>query len=269
MTSILLSPQPFAKQLTFGELKLHTDSDVQALRFDKDGWLYTIEELGILRKWNAATGQQIHWCSLSDMETLWAFSADARVLASASDDLAIWDASSGALLTSISQPSWVSALGFHHDASFIATGHDDGSIGYWDAPGHHAIFEKTLTFHKKAISAVAVSPNGKLLAAASEDKTISVWDLATGKYIGCLAGHTDRVPALAWHPSSKYLVSAGWDTTARIWDAATLQPVILFNSHATQVNALAFSRDGRWLACADSAQTIHVWISTRSRRCTC
>jgi WD40 repeat protein len=259
MTPILLSPQAFAKQVTFGEPRLHTDSDVQALRFDKDGWLYTIEELGILRKWNAANGQQIQWCSLSDMETLWAFSADARILASASDDLAIWDASSGAILTSIPQPTWVTALCFHPDASFIATGYDDGAIGYWDAPGHHAVFEKNLAFHKKAISAVAISPNGKTLAAASEDKTISLWDLATGKYIGNLAGHTDRVPALVWHPSGKFLVSAGWDATARIWDAATLQPVILFNSHATQVNAIAFSRDGRWLASADSASTIHVW----------
>jgi WD40 repeat protein len=83
--------------------------------------------------------------------------------------------------------------------------------------------------------------------------------LSNGKYIGCLAGHTDRVPALAWHPSGKFLVSAGWDTTARIWDAATLQPVVLFNSHANQVNAIAFNRDGRLLACADSSQTIHVW----------
>lgn len=259
MTATIFPSQTIASKITFGEPQLHTDGDVLQLAFGKDGWLYSIEEHGVLRKWNPISGQQLDWLSLSDMETLWAFSLDARVLASASDDLAIWDASSGALLTTIAQPCWVTALAFHPDASFIATGHDDGAINYWDAPGHHAIFEKSLTFHKKPISALAISPDGKKLAAACEDKTVSIWDLAGGKYVGCLTGHTDRIPALAWHPSGRFLVSAGWDTTARVWDAQSLQPTILLNSHATQVNAAAFSPDGRWLACADSSHAIHIW----------
>jgi WD40 repeat protein len=259
MTSTLIPPQAFTNLFTFGEPKLHTDGEVLVVSFGKEGWLYSIEEMGILRKWNPDSGEQLEWHTLSDMESLWTFSADGRVLASASDDLTIWDATSGRLLTSIPQPSWVTALAFSGDPSFIATGHDDGAIGYWDAPGHHPVFEKGFSFHKKPISALAVSPNGKWLAAASEDKSISVWNLATGAYHGCLIGHTDRIPALAWHPSSNYLVSAGWDTTARIWDANTLQPVMILNAHANQVNAMAFSHDGHWLACADSSHAIHLW----------
>lgn len=245
--------------VTYGEPKLRTDGEVLLVSFGKEGWLYSVEEGGVLRKWNPASGQQLDYHALSDMEMLWAFSANGRVLASASDDLAIWDATSGRLLTSIPQTDWLSALAFHPDPTYLATGHEDGSIGYWDAPGHHPVFQKPWSFHKKAISALAISPDGKKLAAASEDKTVSLWDLTSGKYIGCLAGHTDRIPALAWHPSSKFLVSVGWDTTARVWDADTLQPVILLNSHATQVNAVAFSHDGHWLACADSTHAIHVW----------
>lgn len=266
MPDTLFPPQTLTGNITFGEPQLHTDGDVLQIVFGKDGWLYSVEEHGVLRKWNPISGQPLDWNSLSDMETLWAFSPDARVLASASDDLAIWDASSGALLTTIAQPCWVTALAFNpEDASFIATGHDDGAIGYWDAPGHQSVFEKSLTFHKKPISALAISPDGKKLAAASEDKTVSIWDLATGKYFGCLSGHTDRIPALAWHPNGKFLVSAAWDTTARVWDAQTLQPVILLNSHATQVNAAVFSPDGRWLACADSSHAIHLWDFDKKR----
>ncbi len=259
MTSTLNPTLAKPSMSTFGEPRSHTDGDVQLVAFGKDGWLSSIEETGSLRKWNPASGQQIACYSLSDMETLWAFNGDARVLASCSDDLSIWDTSSGRLLTSIPQPSWVTALAFHPDPSFVATGHDDGSIGYWDAPGHHPVFAKSLTFHKKPISALAISPDGKLLTAASEDKTVSVWDLLTGKYVGVLTGHTDRVPALAWHPSGKYIVSAGWDTTARVWDAGTLQPVVLLNAHAMQVTALAFSADGRLLASGDSWQSVRVW----------
>ena len=265
MTSALLPPHAFTNRFTFGEPRLRTDGEVLAIAFGKEGSLYTVEELGILRKWNPESGQQLDWFSLSDMETLWAFSSEARVLASSSDDLTIWDASSGRLLTSMPQPGWVTALAFAPDASFVATGHDDGSIGYWDVPGHHPVFDKNLTFHKKPISALAISPNAKWLAVASEDKAISIWNLTTGGYCGCLAGHTDRIPALAWHASSNYLVSAGWDTTARVWDANTLQPVIILNSHATQVHAMAFSRDGRWLACADSSAVLHVWDFDRKK----
>ncbi|MSU79634.1 MAG: hypothetical protein EXS16_16295 [Gemmataceae bacterium] len=257
MTATLMPS--FAKPVIFGESRLQTDSEVLLVTFTKEGWLYTLEESGILRKWSPETGQSMGWHNLSEFETLWAFSNDARVLASASDDLAIWDASSGRLLTTIDQPTWVTALAFHPDPNFLAVGYDDGAIGYWDAPGHHSLFAKNLNFHKRTISALAISPDGKRLVAASEDKTISIWDTATGKYIGCLSGHTDRIPALAWHPSGAFLVSAGWDTTARVWDAATLEPIILLNSHAAQVTALAFSRDGKYLACADSADTVHVW----------
>jgi WD40 repeat protein len=259
MPTTLQPPQTFANKITFGEPKLQTDADVLLVAFNRDGWMFSIEERGIMRKWNPATGEQIDWHSLSDLEMLWTASADGRVIASGNDELTIWDASSGEMITSIAQPGWVTALAFHPDANFLATGHDDGTVRYWDAPGHHEIFELDLPSRQGEISAIAISPDGKLLAAASESKVIGVWEIATKKHLGNLIGHTDRIAALAWHPGSQWLVSAGWDTTARVWDAATLQPLILVNDHAPQVTAVAFSRDGRWLACADSAYSIHVW----------
>ena len=171
MTTALPLPDP----------NLRTDGDVVQVAFGKDGALYSIEEQGMLRQWNPASGQQLECVSLSDMETLWAFSSDARVLASASNDLTIWDVSSGWPLVSIAQRQWVTALTFHPDASHIAIGHDDGAIGYWDAPSHHRLFEQGLAYHKKPISALTISPDGAKLAAASEDKLISLWDLTSGK----------------------------------------------------------------------------------------
>src|SRR6185437_2004504 len=96
-----------------------------------------------------------------------------------------------------------------------------------------------------AISALAFSPDGQTLAVASEDKSILLWDLASGEVRGQLVGHTDRIPALAWHPDGRRLVSAGWDTTARVWDTTTYLPIILLNSHASQVQTLAFTLYGQ------------------------
>jgi WD40 repeat protein len=257
MTSMLSPSSITPKANVFGEPQLHTDGDLAALTFAPDGTLWSVEEPGVLRHWNAQSGEQIGWQSLSDLETLWCFSGDARVLASASDDLTLWDASSGQILTAIAQDSWVAALSFAPDPTFVATGHDDGTVRYWDLAGHQIVH--TLRQHQKPISAVAFSADGSKLAVASEDKTISLWETKTGKWLGMLQGHTDRIPALAWHPSGQALVSAGWDSTARVWDIATLQPAILLNSHGNQVTALAFSRDGRLLACADSNLAVHVW----------
>jgi WD40 repeat protein len=259
MTSSVIPHRKEAILERFGDPQLHTDGELLQLTYAPDGSLLTVEDPGILRRWDARTNQPREWHALSDLETLWCFSPDARVLASGSDDLTIWDTSSGQALTSVPQASWVTALAFAPDPSFIATGHDDGSVSYWDAAGHHRLFGKSLRHHEQAISALAISPDGKLLAVASEDRTISLWDLQNGRHVGTLEGHTDRIPALAWHPASDVLVSAGWDTTARIWDVRAKSPVLLLNTHATQVTAIAFDAAGRRFASADSSLTVHLW----------
>jgi WD40 repeat protein len=241
----------------FGDAHLHTDGELLAVTFGLDGTLWSVEDPGVLRRWNPATGEQRGWHALSELETLWAFSDDALILGSASNDLSFWDTASGQLLTTVPQPSWVTALAFHPEPGFVATGHDDGMVRYWDGSGHRLLREFRL--HKRPISALAISRDGKYLASAGEDKWIGIWQLAEGKHVGTLKGHSDRIPALAWHPHSSLLASAAWDGSVRVWDIRALQPAHLLAGHANQVNALVFSPDGRLLVCGDSDQAVHVW----------
>jgi WD40 repeat protein len=247
----------------YGDVRFHTDGDIQSLIFSADGNLWSIEDPGILRQWNALTGQQLGWTFLSDLETLWVLSGDARWLASASDDLALWEVASGKMVEALPQPSWVTALAFGPQAQVLATGHDDGVVRIWDQASRRLQFE--FPGPKRPISAVAFNPAGTCLASAGEDRVICLWDAQAGGLIGTLNGHTDRIQALAWHPKARRLVSGGWDTTARVWDTESFQPIILLNGHADQVTALAFSPDGSLLACADSAFDIHIWDSAASK----
>src|ERR1700693_3813893 len=112
MTSSVLPRGAAAILQPYGEPQLHTDGELLQLTFAPDGSLWTVEEPGVLRRWDVRTGRQTEWHALSDLETLWGFSPDARVLASASDDLTVWDTSSGNALTSVPQESWVTALAF-------------------------------------------------------------------------------------------------------------------------------------------------------------
>jgi WD40 repeat protein len=260
LTSPTPDPQvallPAAVLRAFGTPRFHTDGDVAAVQYAADGTLWSVEETGVLRHWGA-DGQSLARSFLSDLETLWTFSPDAVWLASASDDLILWETATGQLLDRFPQASWVTAVTFSADRSLIATGHDDGSVRVWDAASRHAVAE--LPRHGGPVSALAFHPGNQLLASAGEDLLIQLWDLATKQVRTTLRGHTDRIPAMAWHPDGRILVSAGWDTTARVWDTQTAEPMVLLNSHAEQVVALAMSPDGKLLACADSDNAIHVW----------
>jgi WD40 repeat protein len=255
-------PLPLVHRV-FGEPRFHTEGDIAAIAFAADGSLFSIDEAGVLRHW-AADGRQLARHFLSDMETLWAFSPDAKWLASGNDDLLFWDVAGGTLVNRVAQESWVTAVAFSPDGRAVASGHDNGEVRFWDARTQR--FAGRVPGHDGAVSAVAFCPTADLVATAGEDRVVRVWDALTHKPVAELKSHTDRVPALAWSPDGALLVSAGWDTSARVWRLPDADPVVLLNSHADQVHALAYSPDGKFLACADSDFDIYLWADAVGAR---
>jgi WD40 repeat protein len=249
----------------FDHRPLRTDSDILALAFAPDGTLWSIEEVGMLRHWDLQEQRQLGWHTLSDMESLWTFSRDASILASATDELSFWDVATGHLQGVLPQASWVTALTLSGRGTLAATGHEDGTICLWDPLNDNQLL--TLRGHICQVSALAFSADNSRLASAGEDKIVHLWDTRTGQECGILEGPCDRIPALVWHPQGHRLYAAGWDTSVWVWDTASGQPVILLNSHASQILAIAISSDGRHLACADSAPMIHVWDLANNREC--
>ncbi len=265
MPSITASPSisesPFRTRV-FGASPFHTDGELLALRFAADGGLWSVEEPGVLRRWDLSARQQTAWHELAEPAGVWVFSPAAQYIASGSDEVSIWQTDTGELRACWPQPSWVTALAFQPGGLLLASGHDDGAVRLWDYTSQTQIHQFA---GDSPVSAVSFSPDGKTLAVAAEDKSISLWNTVSGEPCGRLIGHTDRIPALAWLPDGKRLVSAGWDTTARLWDTTTCQPIILLNTHANQVHTLALSADGQRLACADSADAVHIWDLNKNR----
>lgn len=67
------------------------------------------------------------------------------------------------------------------------------------------------------VTSVAISPDGRLVAAGSLDKVVRVWDVQTGKPLERLEGHKDSVYSVAFMPDGKTLVSGSLDKTLRLW----------------------------------------------------
>ena len=67
---------------------------------------------------------------------------------------------------------------------------------------------------------MAFSPDGSRIASGSDDKTVRVWDAATGQPIGQpLTGHTERCASVAFSPDGTRIASGSDDNTVRVWDA--------------------------------------------------
>ena len=107
---------------------------------------------------------------------------------------------------------------------------------------------------------VSWSPNGKMLATASSDKTAIVWDAQTGERIRSLPGHSPEARSVSWSPDGKRLATASpWDKTAVVWDAQTGEKLRSFAGHSGYVQSVSWSPDGKWLATASLDDTAIVW----------
>jgi WD40 repeat protein len=150
------------------------------------------------------------------------FDTDGRLIAVANARaITVWDVETTKVRCTISVNRMIRDILFTNDSRFLVVastvyaGHSY-RIGLWSIDENREV----MSFPSQAndISALALSSDGRTLAAGGVERTIGLWDLPTVRPIGALRGHLDQVTGLAFSPDGSRLVSASTDGVVKVWD---------------------------------------------------
>jgi WD40 repeat protein len=226
-----------------------------------------------VRVWDLDTGQQLFSSASSGpFFPAWAlaFRADSKLLASGGRDgsVRVWDPASGKQLHEFPGPfpdGWIKSVALSPDGRFVAAASNElldqqsstwlGDVKVWDLSSKQLLH--TLKGHRGEVIDVTFSPDGQRLASTSDDQSVRVWEVKTGREIFTLRGADHWA---AYSPDGKHLATGNWDGTVKVWDALQGQGPRIFGRHHSLWSQITFSPDGYRLA-----EVSNGWTNDRPR----
>ena len=256
----------------------NTANWVSSIKYSPDGKTLACTNDDTIIFWELATGKLLRTLRGHDgfVERI-AYSTDGETLVSGGADktLKIWDVATGKLRRTLQgHAQGISSIAYSPDGKTLASAETgswnsslsgDNAVKIWDVTTGKLL--RALQGHNKSVGLVAYAPDGKTLACAqaghwgstvSEDKTVKIWDVATGKPLRILQGHTDGVTSIAYAPDSKTL-ALGNDKDVELWEVATGQMRHTFQGHTERVFSVSYAPDGKTLASGSYDKTVKLW----------
>jgi WD40 repeat protein len=177
-----------------------------------------------------------------------AVSPDGRLVASAAEDIVLWDAATQQKLARFEYSSIVWSVAFSPEGRWLISSHGDGAVLIWDVAERQRV--ASLNEHSGAVRAVAFTSDGRRLASGGEDRMVTVWNVEHGRKEAVLAGHPTRVTGVAFSADGSRFASVDQDGLLIFWDLAKRQPrlTIRRTDENVQGYCLAMSSDGSFIA---------------------
>jgi eukaryotic-like serine/threonine-protein kinase len=232
------------------------------------GLLFTATENGLVRRWNAHSGELESQVNTGQKILSAAFCAAGEKLAIATDE--------GAVQIWQSQPAWTLLRSFRNEHTaavrpvFIhPAGRLLGAVPrlqatalFWDLETGEQEFQIS---EVAPILAAAISPDGERVAFGLADGRVTIWDLEQRQGTGWVMSHDSYVTSVAFSPDGRYLCSGSNDQTARVWDLSDEAKLALIIHHKHEIMSVHFSDDSRLVATAGLDRAIQVWDIAESK----
>ncbi|CAH1394841.1 unnamed protein product [Nezara viridula] len=150
--------------------------------------------------------------------------------------------------------------------SFLLSGAEDNILKLWKLPknleehdGSSLMMKASCMAHDKDVNAIAVSPNDKMVATASLDKTAKLWNAKDLAPLGTLRGHRRGVWSLVFSPVDQVVMTCSADTTIKIWSLGDLSCLKTLEGHESSVMKCAFLSRGLQVVSASGDGLIKLW----------
>jgi WD40 repeat protein len=127
-------------------------------------------------------------------------------------------------------------VAWNSDGTHLANGCFDGRIQVWELlETQPATCVQTLSGHMHRVLGLAIAPDGAQLASASWDRTVKLWDVASGRCLHTLERLTDHVFIVAWSPDGRAVASGGFDDAIWLWDVEQAHYRAALHGHSAKV----------------------------------
>ncbi|HKG59280.1 MAG TPA: TIR domain-containing protein [Pyrinomonadaceae bacterium] len=236
---------------------VHVENAVDQIAFSSSGKMFAVLSNKTVGLWDTETRKALPRLNEERFDTMsMALSRGGRIATGYEDgNVTLWNMETR-------EPSSVFklcakevlALSFSPDEQTLAAGCSDGTIQLWNTRAQ----KLTLNGHSGPIRSLVFASDGKL-ASGSDDKTVRVWNGATGQQLWMSDAHKDGILAVAFSSDAKKLASASKDKTVKLWDVSTAKELVILVGHKFEVSAVAFSPDGKTVATGGEDKTIKLW----------